>query len=115
MAFGLTDKDLLLIRVAIEAHPEIEEVLVFGSRAMGNHKNGSDVDLAIKGNGISLRTISRLAAQLNEELPLPYTFDVVDYALIDTPALKEHIDSRGEVLFQRAASNAAFQQEESTE
>jgi len=101
MAFGLTEKDIELIRSAIEAHPEIEEVLVFGSRVMGNHKNGSDVDLAVKGGGVSLRTISRLGAQLNEELPLPYQFDVVDYASIDTPALKEHIDSLGKAVFQR--------------
>lgn len=101
MAFGLTDKDIELIRGAIEAVSEIEEVMVFGSRAMGNYKNGSDIDLAVKGNGISLRTVSRLSALLNEELPLPYQFDVIDYATIDTLALKEHIDSFGEVLFQQ--------------
>ena len=100
MAFGLTEKDIELIRSAIGAHPEIEEVLVFGSRAMGNHKNGSDVDLAVRGTGVSLRTISRLGTQLNEELPLPYQFDVIDYASIDTRALTEHIDSFGKVLFQ---------------
>lgn len=101
MEFGLTEQDIELIHSAIEAHLEIEEVVVFGSRAMENHKNGSDVDLAIKGDGVSLRTISRLGAQLNEELPLPYEFDVIAYALIDTPALKEHIDLFGKVLFQR--------------
>lgn len=101
MAFGLTKKDVDLIRASIEALPEIEEVVVFGSRAMGNHKKGSDVDLAIKGSGVSLRTVSRLSAQLNEELPLPYKFDVVDYASIDTPALWEHIDSVGAVVFKR--------------
>ena len=101
MAFGLTEKDIELIRSTVKEHLEIEEVVVFGSRAMGNHKKGSDVDLAIKGNRVSLRTISRLGTQLNEELPLPYEFDVIDYASIDTPALKEHIDSSGKVLFQR--------------
>ena len=101
MAFGLTEKDIELIRSAIAAHPEIEEIVVFGSRAMGNHKNGSDVDLAVKGSGVSLRTVSRLGAQLNEELPLPYQFDVIDYTSIDSPALTKHIDSIGKVLFQR--------------
>ena len=101
MAFGLTEKDIELIRSAIEAHPEIDEVVLFGSRAMENHKSGSDVDLAVKGNEVSLRIISRLGAQLNEELPLPYQFDVIDYASIDTPALTKHIDSFGKVLFQR--------------
>lgn len=99
MAFGLTDKDIDLILSAIAEHPEIDEVVIFGSRAMDNYKNGSDVDLAIKGAKVSLRTVSQLSAQLNEELPLPYGFDVVDYASINTPALKEHIDSFGKVLF----------------
>jgi len=101
MPFGLTDKDIELIRSAIETVAEIEEVIVFGSRAMGNYKNGSDVDLAIKGSEISLRTVSGLSAKLNDELPLPYQFDVVDYSTINTPALTEHIDTFGRVLFQR--------------
>lgn len=101
MQFGLTDKDLNLIRTAIGTFAEIEEVLVFGSRAMGNYKNGSDVDLAIKGSAINLRTISTLSAQLNEELPLPYTFDVIHYETIDTSALIDHIDSYGKPLFHR--------------
>jgi predicted nucleotidyltransferase len=101
VAYGLTDKDLDLICSAIESQQEIEEVVLFGSRAMGNHKNGSDVDLAIKGSKVNLRSISGLSATLNEALPLPYRFDVVDYATIDTPALTEHIDQFGKILFQR--------------
>ena len=104
MAFGLTEKDIELIRSAIKQHPEIEEIMVFGSRAIGNYKNGSDLDLAVKGSGVSLRIISRVGARLNEELPLPYQFDVIDYATIDTPALKEHIDSFGKVLFKKNGS-----------
>ncbi len=101
MPFGLTVKDIELIKSTIEEQLEIEEVLVFGSRVMGNYKSGSDVDLAIKGTGITLRTVSSLSASLNEELPLPYQFDVIDYASIDTPALTEHIDTLGKILFQR--------------
>ncbi len=112
MAFGLTEKDIELIRSSIEKYSEISDVVVFGSRAMGNHKNGSDVDLAIKGSGVSLRTISRLSAQLNEELPLPYKFDVIDYASINTPALTDHIDSSGKILFQRDSFGKALQRED---
>lgn len=101
MAFGLTKKDIELLNSAFEAYPEIEEVLVFGSRAMGNYKTGSDVDLAVKGADVSLRLISRLGALLNEELPLPYQFDVIDFATIDKPALTNHIVSFGQILFKR--------------
>ena len=104
MAYGLTDKDLDLICLAIESQEEVMEAVLFGSRAMGNHKRGSDIDLAIKGTDVDLRTISSLSARLNEELPLPYQFDVVDYATIDTPALTQHIDEFGKVLFRREAN-----------
>ena len=101
MPFGLTDQDIDLIRSAISEREEISEVLVFGSRAMGNHKKGSDVDLAIKGEKVDLRTVSTLSARLNDELPLPYEFDVVDYASIDAPALTEHINQHGTLVFVR--------------
>lgn len=101
MAFGLSGTDLKLIGSAIETYPEIHEVIVFGSRAMGNHKKASDVDMAVKGSGVTLRTVSSLTTRLNEELTLPYSFDVVDYSSIDTAAVTEHIDTFGKVLFHR--------------
>ena len=101
MSYGLTNKDLDLICSAIESRHEIQEAVLFGSRAMGNYKRGSDVDLAIKGTHVGLRTVSDLSACLNEKLPLPYQFDVVGYATIDTPALTKHIDTFGKILFQR--------------
>lgn len=55
-------------------------MILFGSRAKGNYKAGSDVDLAIEADGDSHRTAIRLAEKLNEESPLPYLFDVIDVA-----------------------------------
>jgi predicted nucleotidyltransferase len=101
MAFGLTDKDLCAINASFSEFPEIEEVTLFGSRAMGNYKKGSDIDLAVKGVEVSLRTISNLNARLNEKIPLPYMFDVVEYASINTPALIEHIDVHGKVIYRK--------------
>lgn len=75
--FGLLDRDLAWIKRALANYPEIEGALVFGSRAMGNYKKGSDVDLAIKGKRVSRGTVNRLSDDLNEEYPLPYFFDVV--------------------------------------
>lgn len=102
MPFGLTDQDVARIRSAIAEQLEVDEALVFGSRAMGNHKRGSDIDLAVKGAQVELRTISALSARLNDELPLPYEFDVVDYASINTPALIEHIDTHGKTIYRRS-------------
>lgn len=95
MKYGLSDRDITHINEAIQEFPEIEEVILFGSRAKGNYKKGSDVDLAIKGDRITYEITARFADCLNEEKPLPYFFDVVHYAAIAEPMLKAHIDRVG--------------------
>lgn len=99
--FGLTDSDCDRIRSVLSAFPEIERALVFGSRAMGNHKRGSDVDLAIDGKGVTRQTVLRLKSRLNEEGPLPYFFDVLDPKALDNRNLKTHIDQFGSVIYSR--------------
>ena len=47
---GLLDRDIKYIRKALEKYDEIEKAVIFGSRAMGNYKKGSDVDIAIDGD-----------------------------------------------------------------
>lgn len=97
--FGLLERDLKYINLALEKFEEIEEAIVFGSRAMGNYKKGSDVDLAIKGKGITRKTILRLNDLLNEEYPLPYFFDVIHYESISSDKLREHIDLEGKNIY----------------
>jgi uncharacterized protein len=100
---GLLDRDLRMIREAANTLPEIRQVILFGSRAKGTQKVGSDVDLAIKGEAVSYDTVLRLAELLNEEKPLPYFFDVLNYNSISEPELKNHIDRVGVVLFEKTA------------
>ena len=95
MKYGLIDRDFIHINAAIREFPEIEEVILFGSRAKGNYKTGSDVDLAIKGDRLTYEITARFADCLNEEKPLPYFFDVVYYEAIAEPMLKAHIDRVG--------------------
>lgn len=78
--------------------PEIEKAAIFGSRALGNYKTGSDVDLAVYGDSLSRSSLRMLQDQLNEKLPLPYMFDIVRYEEIESPKLKEHIDQYGKVI-----------------
>lgn len=70
--FGLLDRDIKYILQAISKLKEIERVVIFGSRAMGNYKKGSDVDMVIIGNNITKDTILQLDEYLNEIYPLPY-------------------------------------------
>lgn len=98
MKFGLRKDDLDYILKAIVKLPEIEKAVIFGSRAKGNYKPGSDIDLAIYGDKITFDTISALKTMLEEEGPLPYFFDVVDYTHLSHKELKEHIDRVGVAL-----------------
>lgn len=98
MDTGLTEADMNHIRTAIKQFPEIEAAVIFGSRAKGTYKKASDVDLAIKGSAVSPETIQRLDFLLNEELPLPYFFDVVHYEALENQLLVEHIDRVGKSI-----------------
>lgn len=93
--FGLQPSDIKYIKEQIALFPEIQKVKVFGSRAIGNYKEGSDVDMALCGENISLDTLSQLKSKLQEEGPLPYLFDLVHFETIENDALKRHIDEFG--------------------
>ena len=97
MPFGLSDKNYSLIKDIFKSYSNIEKVIIFGSRAMGTEKNGSDIDLALKGKDISLEEILSISNKL-DNLPLAYEYDVIDYATIDNSAFKDHIDKHGIVF-----------------
>ena len=102
--YGLIDRDLYYIQKAIEKFPEIECVKLFGSRALGSYKNGSDVDLAIIGEEVSHKTMIKLNDYLNEIYPLPYMFDLVHYDLLSNENLKNHIDTFGQKIYYKPVS-----------
>jgi predicted nucleotidyltransferase len=103
--FGLDDRALRLVRGVLERHVEIREARIFGSRAKGNYRPESDVDIAIFGDVDSVLA-SRIASEL-DDLPLPYLFDVQAYACIKHAPLRDHIDRVGLPLFVRADSDAS--------
>jgi predicted nucleotidyltransferase len=98
--FGLTNSELQCIVDVIKNYPQVDEAIIFGSRALNTHKKGSDIDLALKGKEIGL-IASAISGILNEESPLPYFFDVLDYDLIDNDALRNHIDRVGQHIYKK--------------
>ena len=96
---GLSEKELSTLREVFTQFDAIEEVILFGSRALGTHKKASDVDLAIKGKNIDLDTLSKLKYILEEQTNLPYFFDVVIYDKISDEALKKAIDVGGVKIY----------------
>lgn len=100
MSFGITPKSYTLIQNAFSKFPEIEKVLIYGSRSMGNHKPGSDIDLAVFGRNITAESILKLKTMLEQKLPVPYYFDITHYETISNSALKAHIDEFGKLFYQ---------------
>jgi predicted nucleotidyltransferase len=99
--FGIANRSYLLLQETFSKYPEVEQVVLFGSRAKGNFKKGSDIDLTIKGKKATLKTAVMISVIINERLPIPYHVDVIDYASLNHPELKEHIDRVGVVFFQK--------------
>ena len=97
--FGIYDKSYSLILEAFQKYPKIEKAVIFGSRAIGNYKKDSDIDIAIFGKDINFKITSSLYGKLNEELPIPYFVDVVNFNKIDVDELKEHINKNGKISF----------------
>jgi predicted nucleotidyltransferase len=92
---GLSKAEVDEILMLAKQFPDVERVVLFGSRAKGTHKLGSDVDLAILGDAVSYSTINELSYLLNEESVLPYYFDVINVADISSSALLSHINEYG--------------------
>ncbi|MDT8447245.1 MAG: nucleotidyltransferase domain-containing protein [bacterium] len=106
MSFGLPDQVLHALRQVFAEFSEVTEVRVYGSRAKGTHKQGSDIDLAFFAPAASVQLAAHLAARL-DELPTPYSFDVTDYFRLTHPNLKEHIDRVGVVLYHRDSDDSS--------
>lgn len=99
--YGLKERDINYLIEAFKIFPEIEKVIIFGSRALGNYKQGSDIDLAIVGENISNTVLLRLIDILNNEKPIPYFFDIISYSDITNKELKKHIDEFGKEIFNK--------------
>lgn len=95
--FGLSERNIETINRVLSKYPSISCVQIFGSRAKGNYKTGSDIDLAIMNNGFSNEDLIRIKADFAES-SLPFFVDIINYQTISHPELKEHIDRAG-ILF----------------
>lgn len=98
--FGLSSNNINKINSVFQQYPEINEVLIFGSRAKGNFRDNSDIDLAIKSKNISLSVLQEIEIKL-EELYIPNYFDLVIYEKIENQELIEHINRVGKKIYNK--------------
>lgn len=95
MKFGLKERELDEIKVLYYLFPEIDEIVIFGSRARGDYSRVSDIDIAIKGD---VDKIMYKIRDYFEESSIIYTVDVVNYISISNQNFKENIDSEGIIV-----------------
>jgi len=102
---GLNDSDIKKIQTVLNLHQEIEKAILFGSRAKGNYKPASDIDLTLVGDELTLTIQQKIENEL-DDLLLPYKFDISIYHTISSTALVEHIERVGQLFFQKEKANS---------
>lgn len=98
--FGIP-KDLLLnLKEIFSKHSEVNCVKIYGSRAKGTFREGSDVDITLIGNDIDNTILNNIEFEI-DELDSPYLFDVSIYSQLSSVNLKEHIDRIGIEIYSK--------------
>ena len=97
--FGLYEKSYKLLMEYFFSKKEIDEVRIYGSRAMGTERPGSDVDFAIFTN-VDRNMMGEIKADL-EELQTPYLYDVTDMKFLSYLPMRGHIERVGKVFYRR--------------
>ena len=98
--YGLSADHLGILTQILGRSPRVEEAILFGSRAKGNYKQASDIDLAVKGSLLQKDDIAALFSEFEESL-LPFFVDVIPYAFIRNKELADHIDRIGICIYKR--------------
>jgi type I restriction enzyme S subunit len=104
MNHGLSEKTVNKISSVFERFPEIEKAVLYGSRAKGNFKTGSDIDLTLYGEKLSSRLLGDIAEAL-DDLLLPYTIDLSIFDELNHAKLREHIERVGVVFYEKKNQN----------
>jgi predicted nucleotidyltransferase len=95
---GLKNTEITLINTVFALHTEIEKAILYGSRAKGNYKPASDIDITLIGEKLTLTIQQKIENEL-DDLLLPYKFDLSLYHQISNKELTEHIQRAGKVFY----------------
>jgi uncharacterized protein len=103
--FGLTATVLAMLREVFANYPAVTEVRLYGSRAKGNFRPSSDIDLSIMDKAVTDTQLMKMENDI-DDLPLPYSVDLSLFHHIDNPTLAEHILRIGKVFYTTSASSS---------
>ena len=99
MLYGLSDETLNILNSIFLKYSDIKQVVLYGSRAKGKFRQGSDIDLTLKtGKNFTFTDLLHIGNDFDDS-DMPYFVDVSIYDNISNPDLKSHIDRVGKVLY----------------
>ena len=101
MRFGLSDTVIKELQDVFSHHKNIRKVLIFGSRSKGNYRAGSDIDLAVVGEGIDYNQLLDILCEI-DDLELLYSVDLLDYQKKKGTPIGDHIERVGQVFYEAA-------------
>jgi len=100
MRYGLKNCDIEKINSVFAKYPQVEKAILYGSRAKGSFRNGSDIDLTLTGDSLDLDTLLKIETEL-DDLLLPYKIDLSIKQKIENHDLLEHIERVGKVFYEK--------------
>ena len=98
--FGLKDDTIAKIQGVFASYPQVDKAVIYGSRAKGNQKNGSDIDLTLHGKELTLNILYKIMEDI-DELMLPYTIDLSIFHELSDPDFVDHIQRMGILFYEK--------------
>ncbi|MEW5718635.1 MAG: nucleotidyltransferase domain-containing protein [Chloroflexota bacterium] len=106
MKYGLPETTVEKICGVLARYPQVEQAILYGSRAKGTYKNGSDIDLTLRGGADLTRQVLYKIMDELDDLLLPYTIDLSIFANIGDPDVVDHIRRVGVTFYEKKATRA---------
>lgn len=98
MKFGLKDVEISALCNVLASVPEVEEAIIYGSRARGTNRISSDIDITLNGSNLTYLQLALLDAKI-DDLYLPYFVDLSLFSMLRNTDLIESIEREGKVLY----------------
>lgn len=100
LRFGLKESTIEKICGVFARYPQVDQAILYGSRAQGDYKDSSDIDLTLRGKGLTVKLLFQISEEL-DDLLLPYTIDLSIFRRLTDPDFTEYIRNEGVVFYDR--------------
>jgi len=105
-SLGLSQRIVDSLLETFSRYPKVERVIIYGSRARGDYRPGSDIDLAVIAPKMRFDEFSRLWNEV-DELPIAFNIDLLHLDTLENQALKEAIEASGKAIYESSYAHKA--------